>query len=66
MKSLRFVLSVFLMSLSPVAFAQSDAHKSVDKSAPSHAQKSFDNHHTEDWTYLMSGEKAIHAHFTTD
>jgi hypothetical protein len=42
MKALRFVLSVVLMSLSPVAFAQSDAHKSVDKPAPSEAQKSFD------------------------
>src|SRR5216684_4214189 len=51
MKSLRFMLSVVLMSLSTVAFAQSaaqksvvqsDAHKSVDKPAPSEAQKSFD------------------------
>ena len=31
MKSLRFVLSVVLMSLSTVAFAQSDAQKSFDK-----------------------------------
>lgn len=22
-----------------------------------------DNHHTEDWTYLMPGDKAMHAHF---
>ena len=51
MKSLRFMLSVVLMSLSTVAFAQSDAqksvvrsdvHKPVDKPAPSEAQKSFD------------------------
>ena len=51
MKSLRFVLSVVLLSLSTVAFAQSDApkpvvhsdaHKSVDKPAPSEAQKSFE------------------------
>ena len=46
MKSHRFMLSVVLMSLSAVAFAQSDAqmsdaHKSVDKPAPSEAQKSF-------------------------
>ena len=31
MKSLRFVLSVVLLSLSTVAFAQSDAQKSFDK-----------------------------------
>ena len=52
MKSLRFLLSVVLMSLSTLAFAQSDAqkpaaqmsdaHKSMDKPAPSEAQKSFD------------------------
>lgn len=54
MKSLRFVLSVVLMSLSIVAFAQSNAQKSVaesdthphkpaDTAAPkSDAQKSFD------------------------
>ncbi|HEY6271984.1 MAG TPA: hypothetical protein VIX19_08325 [Terriglobales bacterium] len=41
MKSVRFMLSVVLMSLSTVAFAQSDAQMSVDKSAPSDAQKSF-------------------------
>jgi hypothetical protein len=39
MKSLRFMLSVVLMSLSTVVFAQSDAHKPV---AQSDAQKSFD------------------------
>ena len=42
MKSVRFVLSVVLLSLSPVAFAQPDAHKSADRPAPSEAQKSFD------------------------
>jgi hypothetical protein len=51
MKSLRFVLSVVLMSLSAVAFAQSDAQKPVAQSdaqkssvapVPSEAQKSFD------------------------
>ena len=31
MKSLRFVLSVVLLSLSTVAFAQSDAQKSFDQ-----------------------------------
>ena len=31
MKSLRFVLAVVLLSLSTVAFAQSDAQKSFDK-----------------------------------
>jgi hypothetical protein len=46
MKSLRFVLSVVLMSLSTVAFAQSDMqHSDVQKSSvapvPSEAQKSF-------------------------
>jgi hypothetical protein len=39
MKSLRFMLSVVLVSLSAVAFAQSDAQKPV---AQSDAQKSFD------------------------
>jgi hypothetical protein len=51
MKSVRFMLSIVLLSLSVLAFAQSDAqkpvvqsdpHKSVDKPAPSEAQKSFD------------------------
>ena len=42
MKSLRFMLPVVLVWLSILAFAQSDAHKSVDKPAPSEAQKSFD------------------------
>ena len=52
MKSRRFLLSVALMSLSAVAFAQSDApqpgahseaHASSVAAAPSEAQKSFDH-----------------------
>ena len=42
MKSLRFRLSVPLMLLSTVAFAQSDMHKSADNPAPTDAQKSFE------------------------
>ena len=45
MKSHRFVLSVVLMSLTTVAFAQSDAHKMAEPKAPapkSEAQISFD------------------------
>src|SRR5947209_15307365 len=45
MKSLRFVLSVVLMSRATVAFAQSDAHKMAEPKAPapkSEAQTSFD------------------------
>jgi hypothetical protein len=45
MKSLRFVLAVVLMSLSTLAFAQSDTHayKAVDATTPnSDAQKSFE------------------------
>src|SRR6267142_7023459 len=38
MKSLRIMLSVVLMSLATVAFAQSDAQKSANKPAPSEAQ----------------------------
>jgi len=42
MKSLRFMLSVVLVSLSTVAFAQhDDAHKSSVAPPPSEAQKSF-------------------------
>jgi hypothetical protein len=41
MKSHRFLLSVVLMSLSTVAFAQSDAQKSTVAPVPSPAQKSF-------------------------
>jgi len=41
MKSLRIMLSVVLMSLATVAFAQSDAQKSANKPAPSEAQKTF-------------------------
>jgi len=42
MKSSRLMLSAVLMLFAIMAFAQSDAHKSSDKSAPSEAQKSFD------------------------
>jgi hypothetical protein len=43
MKSIGVMLStVVLLSLSAVAFAQSDAPKSADKPVPSEAQKSFD------------------------
>src|SRR5437867_12327464 len=41
MKSHRLMLSVVLLSLSAVAFAQSDAQKSSVAPAPSDAQKSF-------------------------
>src|SRR6202140_2133567 len=41
MKSLRFMVSVVLMSLSAVAFAQSDGQKSSVAPVPSEAQKSF-------------------------
>src|SRR6202022_2658935 len=41
MKSLRLMLSLVVMSLSTVAFAQSDAQKSSVASVPSEAQKSF-------------------------
>src|ERR1700686_550390 len=41
MKSLRFMVSVALMSLSTMAFAQSDAQKSSVAPVPSEAQKSF-------------------------
>jgi len=42
MKSSRLLLSAVLVLFAIMAFAQSDAHKSSDKSAPSEAQKSFD------------------------
>ena len=41
MKSLRFVLSVVLVSLSTLAFAQSDAQKPAGTPVLSEAQKSF-------------------------
>jgi hypothetical protein len=41
MKSLRFIVPVVLLSLSTLAFAQSDAQKSSVTVAPSEAQKSF-------------------------
>src|SRR6266852_4705535 len=73
MKSLRFVLSVVLMSLATVAFAQSDAHKMAEPKAPapkSEAQASFDTMKTlaGEWEGLvtvpempeMSGGKPMH------
>ncbi|MGZ4825385.1 MAG: hypothetical protein ACXVZT_12260 [Terriglobales bacterium] len=42
MNSLRFLLCLILLSLCTMTFAQSDAHTSVAKPAPSDAQKSFD------------------------
>ena len=42
MKSSRLLLSAVLVLFAIMAFAQSDAHKSSYKSAPSEAQKSFD------------------------
>jgi hypothetical protein len=60
MKSLRIMLSVAVLSLSTMAFAQSDAHKPVAQSdAPkSDAQKSFDQLKTLAGTW--------HATITTD
>ena len=42
MKSLGIMLLAVLTSFATTVFAQSDAHKSADKPAPSEAQKSFD------------------------
>jgi len=42
MRSARFVLSVVLISLPTVAFAQSEVHKAPNPVAPSAAEKSFD------------------------
>jgi len=42
MKYLRCTLPVVVLSLLTAGFAQSDMHMSVDKPAPSEAQKSFD------------------------
>jgi hypothetical protein len=41
MKSLRILLPFVLMSFCTIAFAQSDAHHSLDKAPPTEAQKSF-------------------------
>jgi len=41
MKSLRIMLPFALMSFCTIAFAQSDAHQSLDKTPPTEAQKSF-------------------------
>jgi hypothetical protein len=71
MRSLRFRLTVPLMLLSTVAFAQSDMHKSIDKPAPTEAQKSFETMKTfaGEWegpvnvpeVPEMSGGKPLHV-----
>src|ERR1700675_5181479 len=66
MKSLRFVLSVVLMSLATVAFAQSDAHKSAERKAPapkSEAQTSFDAMKTlaGDWEGRVKTDMPVEA-----
>jgi hypothetical protein len=42
MKSIGLAMSLVLLLISPVVLAQSDPPKSLDKAAPSEAQKSFD------------------------
>jgi hypothetical protein len=42
MKPICFMLSVALMLLAPVTFAQHDAHMATDKPAPPESQKSFE------------------------
>ena len=42
MRFIRFLLLFVLISVSSVAFAQSEAHKATEQLAPSGAQKSFD------------------------
>ena len=43
MKSVCIMVSVALMSVTTVAFAQHDAHKAAEQVAPPEAQKSFDD-----------------------
>src|SRR4030088_2288973 len=66
MKSLRFVLSVVLMSLATVVFAQSDAHKMAEPKAPapkSEAQTSFDTMKTlaGDWEGPVKTDMPVEA-----
>ena len=66
MRSLRFVLSVVLMSLATVAFAQSDAHKMSEPKAPapkSEAQTSFDTLKTlaGDWEGPVKTDMPVEA-----
>src|ERR1700732_3407431 len=66
MKSLRFVLSVVLMSLATVTFAQSDAHKMAEPKAPaskSEAQTSFDTMKTlaGDWEGPVKTDMPVEA-----
>jgi hypothetical protein len=70
MKSLRFMLSVVLMSLSTVAFAQSDAQKASVAVAPSGAQKPVEkpvlSEAQESFTRLKTLEGAWDGTMTTD
>src|SRR6266403_1155488 len=66
MKSLRFVLSVVVMSLATVAFGQSDAHKMAEHKAPapkSEAQTSFDTMKTlaGDWEGPVKTDMPVEA-----
>ncbi len=66
MKSLRFALSVVLMSLATVTFAQSDAHKMAEPKAPapkSEAQTSFDTMKTlaGDWEGPVKTDMPVEA-----
>jgi hypothetical protein len=66
MKSIRFVLSVVLMSLATAAFAQSDAHKMGETKAAvpkSEAQTSFDAMKTlaGDWEGLVKTDMPVEA-----
>src|SRR5260370_23234421 len=66
MKFLRFVLSVALMSLATVAFAQSEAHKMAEPKAPapkSEAQTSFDTMKTlaGDWEGPVKTDMPVEA-----
>jgi len=62
MKFRRFVLPAVLMSLTAVAFAQSDAHKPAGKVVASDAQKSFDQLKTlaGNWTGPVTLDPAMH------
>jgi hypothetical protein len=62
MKFRRFVLPAVLMSLTAVAFAQSDAHKPAGKVVASDAQKSFDQLKTlaGNWTGPVKLDPPMH------
>src|SRR5260370_13778813 len=66
MKTLRFVLSVVVMSLATVAFGQSDAHKMAEHKAPapkSEGQTSFDTMKTlaGDWEGPVKTDMPVEA-----